>query len=127
MLLYPGYKAVRMYRRANFFYRHKMYFLARAISQRAVRKTGTHLSGTGIGDMFDITVMPVTGEPTYARGNIEDPQSGLWSMADRTQEIAEAGYYAVPLTRYGILAELTATPRVGIHRIQKQSQCRWQW
>ena len=76
----------------------------------------THLSGTGIGDMFDITVMPVTGEPTYARGNIEDPQSGLWSMADRTQEIAEAGYYAVPLTRYGILAELTATPRVGMHR-----------
>ena len=76
----------------------------------------THLSGTGIGDMFDITVMPVTGEPTYARGNIEDPQSGLWSMADRTQEIAEAGYYAVPLTRYCILAELTATPRVGMHR-----------
>lgn len=76
----------------------------------------THLSGTGIGDLFDVTVMPVTGDVTYARGNIEDPESGLWSMADRTQEIAEAGYYAVPLTRYGIKAELTATPRVGVHR-----------
>lgn len=76
----------------------------------------THLSGTGIGDLFDVTVMPVTGNVTYARGNIEDPESGLWSMADRTQEIAEAGYYAVPLTRYGIKAELTATPRVGVHR-----------
>ena len=27
----------------------------------------THLSGTGIGDLFDITVMPVTGEVKYAR------------------------------------------------------------
>ena len=76
----------------------------------------THLSGTGIGDMFDITVMPVTGEATYARGNLEEPESGLWSLADRLQEIARPGYYAVPLTRYGIKAELTATPRVGMHR-----------
>lgn len=76
----------------------------------------THLSGTGIGDLFDVTVMPVMGEVTYARGTIEEPESGLWSMADRTQEVAEAGYYAVPLTRYGIKAELTATARVGIHR-----------
>lgn len=55
MLLYPGYKAVRMYRRANFFYRHKMYFLARAISQRAVRKTGIEIHpGATIGRRFFI-------------------------------------------------------------------------
>ena len=41
--LYPGLKAIRMHRRANFFYRHKMYFIARAISQRAVRKTGIEI------------------------------------------------------------------------------------
>ena len=77
----------------------------------------THLSGTGIGDLFDITVMPVTGnELTYARGNEKDQNSGLWSYADRTREIARPGYYSVPLTRYGITAELTATNRVGIHR-----------
>lgn len=76
----------------------------------------THLSGTGIGDLFDVTVMPVTGKVTYARGSTEEPESGLWSMADRTQDTCEAGYYAVPLTRYGIRAELTATPRVGMHR-----------
>lgn len=76
----------------------------------------THLSGTGIGDMFDITVMPITGEVTYARGNLEEPESGLWSLADRTQETARPGYYAVPLTRYDIKAEFTATPRVGMHR-----------
>ena len=76
----------------------------------------THLSGTGIGDLFDVTVMPVTGEVTYARGTEDDPTSGLWSYADRTQEIARPGYYSVPLTRYGIRAELTATARVGLHR-----------
>lgn len=76
----------------------------------------THLSGTGIGDLFDITVMPVIGEVTYARGVEEDQQSGLWSYADRSKEVAKAGYYSVPLTRYGITAELTATERVGFHR-----------
>ncbi len=76
----------------------------------------THLSGTGIGDLFDITVMPVTGEVTYARGSAEAPESGLWSPADRTQEIAQAGYYSVPLTRYGIKAEITATERTAMHR-----------
>lgn len=76
----------------------------------------THLEGTGIGDLFDITVMPVTGEVTYARGTEDAPGSGLWSYADRSQEIAEPGYYRVPLTRYGIDAEMTATNRVGLHR-----------
>ncbi len=76
----------------------------------------THLSGTGIGDLFDVTVMPVVGEVTYARGVEEDPQSGLWSYADRTKEVVRPGYYSVPLTRYGVTAEMTATPRVGFHR-----------
>ena len=76
----------------------------------------THLSGTGIGDLFDITVMPVTGDVTYARGEEKDPASGLWSYADRTREITKPGYYSVPLTRYGITAEMTATERVGFHR-----------
>ena len=76
----------------------------------------THLSGTGIGDLFDVTVMPVTGEVTYTRGTVEEQNSGMWSPADRTQEKAEPGYYSVPLTRYGIKAEMTATARVGLHR-----------
>ena len=76
----------------------------------------THLSGTGIGDLFDVTVMPVTGEVNYARGTEDDPKSGLWSYADRTKEITRPGYYSVPLTRYGITAEMTATNRVGLQR-----------
>ncbi len=76
----------------------------------------THLSGTGIGDLFDVTVMPVTGDVTYARGTEDDQQSGMWSYADRSREISKPGYYSVPLTRYGITAEMTATQRVGMHR-----------
>lgn len=87
----------------------------------------THLEGTGIGDLFDVTVMPVIGSVTYARGEapaqdatpeeIEAAvKTGLWSYADRTKEITRPGYYSVPLTRFGIRAEMTATSRVGLHR-----------
>ena len=76
----------------------------------------THLSGTGIGDLFDVTVMPVVGDVTYARGDGKEAQSGMWSFADRTKEIAKPGYYSVPVSRYGVLAEMTATSRVGYHR-----------
>ncbi len=76
----------------------------------------THLNGTGIGDLFDVTVMPVVGTVKYARGEENDPASGMWSYADRSKEVARPGYYSVPLTRYDITAEMTATARVGLHR-----------
>lgn len=76
----------------------------------------THLEGTGIGDLFDVTVMPVIGEVTYARGTEEDPTSGLWSYGERSAQVSRPGYYSIPLTRYHINAELTATNRVGMHR-----------
>ncbi len=77
----------------------------------------THLSGTGCGDLLDITLMPVVGKDlVYARGKKDDPGSGLWSYSDRSAEIAEPGYYSVPLTRYGIKAEMTATERCAMHR-----------
>ena len=76
----------------------------------------THLNGTGVGDLFDVTVMSVKGAVTYARGVKDDPGSGLWSYADRSREVARPEYYSVPLSRYGITAELTATARVGLHR-----------
>lgn len=43
LLLYPGVKAVRMYRRAHWYYQHNLKFLARYVSQRAVRKTGIEI------------------------------------------------------------------------------------
>ena len=76
----------------------------------------THLSGTGIGDLFDITVMPTTGPTTPGRGIHGKPDEGAWSYADRSKEVCQPGYYSVPLERYNITAELTATSRVGLHR-----------
>lgn len=43
LFLYPGLKAIRMHRRANWFYRHNMFFMARWISQRASHKTGIEI------------------------------------------------------------------------------------
>ena len=76
----------------------------------------THLSGTGCGDLFDVTLMPVTGEVPYGRGRLGDYTTGFWSEADREKEVVEPGYYSVPLTRYNITAEMTATERGGLHR-----------
>ena len=41
--LYSGFKAVRAYRKANWFYRHNMKFIARFISQSARRRTGIEI------------------------------------------------------------------------------------
>ena len=65
--LYPGVKALRMYRRANFFFRHNMFFLARLISQRAARKTGIEIHpGATIGRrlVIDHGTGVVIGETT---------------------------------------------------------------
>lgn len=43
LLLYPGVKAIRMHRRAHFYYTHGLFFLARYVSQRAARKTGIEI------------------------------------------------------------------------------------
>ena len=71
----------------------------------------THLSGTGIGDKGDILLMPLTGAvpmPVKAQTYL--------STYSHANENAQAGYYRTHLDRYGVDAELTATPRTGFHR-----------
>lgn len=43
VLLYPGFKALRSHKHANWFYRHNMPFIARYISQRCAHKTGIEI------------------------------------------------------------------------------------
>lgn len=76
----------------------------------------THFNGTGHSDLGDILVMPMTGEVKLDRGTEEDPDSGYRSRFSHDDEKAEAGYYAVRLEDYDILAEMTASERVGVHR-----------
>ncbi len=77
----------------------------------------THLSGTGIGDLSDIVLMPTTGKTAHGRGNPKTGyESGQWSYFSRENEFCAPGYYATRLDRWGIEVELTATERVGFHK-----------
>jgi putative alpha-1,2-mannosidase len=71
----------------------------------------THLSGTGIPDGCDILFMPTVGEPPKSA----DPKASA-SKFSHANEKAEPGFYSVELDNGGILAEMTATKRVGLHR-----------
>lgn len=66
-LLYPGVKAIRMHRRAHFYYTHGLFFLARYVSQRALKKTGIEIHpGAKIGRrlVIDHGTGVVIGETT---------------------------------------------------------------
>ena len=76
----------------------------------------THLSGTGIGDMLDFLLVPRTGEVRLQPGSPEAPETGYRSRFDHADEAASPGYYRVLLKDTGILAELTASERAGLHR-----------
>lgn len=73
----------------------------------------THLTGTGAGDLYDILVMP-TNSRFHKR--IKENNHKPFSHFSHKHEKASAGYYQVKLLDFNINAELTATPRVGVHR-----------
>ncbi|SJN33627.1 Alpha-1,2-mannosidase [Sphingobacterium sp. JB170] len=75
-----------------------------------------HLSGTGIGDLGDVVLLPYTGDIRFDRGEPGDQQSGAFSFFRRETEKVQPGYYAVHLDRFDVGAELTATARVGFHQ-----------
>ena len=76
----------------------------------------THLSGTGIPDYGDILLMPTVG-PVSLEALIDGkPERGYASPFNHKDETARPGYYSVRLHDGGILAEMTATTRVGFHR-----------
>lgn len=63
-----------------------------------------HLSGTGIGDLGDITFLPVK--------SVE--QDSVYFT--HQEEAVRPGYYAIDLKDAGVKVELTATRRAGFHR-----------
>ncbi len=75
----------------------------------------THLSGTGIGDMLDVLVVPTAGSGPVrlVPGPLADPDAGYRQRF--SGEVAAPGYYAVSLES-GVRAELTVTERTGWHR-----------
>ncbi|MBU3020526.1 GH92 family glycosyl hydrolase [Aestuariibacter sp. A3R04] len=76
----------------------------------------THLSGTGAGDLYDISFMPLT--KPYIRVETEGgPDNGtIVSHFSHEQESASPGYYRVTLQDYNIDVALTAGLRSGFQR-----------
>lgn len=72
----------------------------------------THLSGTGAGDLYDVSFMPVMLPYT---GDVTGPLAYASSFS-HNDETASPGYYSVLLKDSGIFAELTATERGGLQR-----------
>jgi predicted alpha-1,2-mannosidase len=73
----------------------------------------THLSGTGIGDWCDISVMPYL-----------DGSKSVRSSFSHKNESGRPGYYKVKLDN-GILCEMTASERVGYHKYTFPSNNGW--
>lgn len=76
----------------------------------------THLSGTGRSDLMDVMLMPFVGDVKLQAGTKENPDWGYRSRFSHDEEWASPGYYKVNLKDYDIMAELTVSPRCGIHR-----------
>ncbi len=75
-----------------------------------------HLSGTGIGDLADISFLPVTSQVSFNPGeknaDFVARYAGKYKHGD---EAAEPGYYSVKMNN-GIKAEFTVTERAGFHK-----------
>jgi predicted alpha-1,2-mannosidase len=77
----------------------------------------THFSGTGHSDLGDVSLMPTSGPLNMDPGDPRVPGSGFHSRFRHATEAAEPGYYKVRLDDALIDVELTATTRVGMHRL----------
>ncbi|KGN85541.1 GH92 family glycosyl hydrolase [Porphyromonas sp. COT-290 OH860] len=72
----------------------------------------THLSGTGIGDLGDVALLPYSGVDSLK------PVARF----SKANEVASPGYYSVYLENFGIQTELTSTERVGLMRLKYELQ-----
>jgi predicted alpha-1,2-mannosidase len=77
----------------------------------------THLSGTGIGDWCDISILPMTDTSTIRKDKSKFPFS-------HKNESAKPGYYQVQLDNK-IKCELTTNKRTGFHRYSYPTNIGW--
>lgn len=75
-----------------------------------------HLSGTGIGDLGDILMMPYTGKVLTSPGTEKSPLSGWATLYTHKDEVVKPGYFSMNLKAYSVKAEMTATERVAFHK-----------
>jgi len=70
----------------------------------------TRASGTGIPELGDVLLMPMDDKRTGKTA------VDFASAYDKASETAEVGYYAVTLADNNVRVELTAAPRMALHR-----------
>jgi predicted alpha-1,2-mannosidase len=75
----------------------------------------THLSGTGIGDLCDILLMPATGNIDLTKEVADVREEDFATTFNHENEVAKAGFYQV-LMENGIEAQLTVTEHAGLHK-----------
>jgi predicted alpha-1,2-mannosidase len=79
----------------------------------------THLSGTGIGDLGDILLMPYDPAKTiYSSEYMPRKKTEavhVYAHLDHAKEVVTPGYYSLEMPDYGVNVRLTATARTGLH------------
>ncbi|MEM6376652.1 MAG: GH92 family glycosyl hydrolase [Bacteroidota bacterium] len=86
-----------------------------------------HLTGTGAGDLYDISFLPTSGPLRLAKLDEINSKETVHSAFSHNKEQASPGYYQVYLDDYQVNVELSATERTGIQRYrydQKDNQVR---
>lgn len=79
----------------------------------------THLTGTGIGDLGDVLLMPydpakVKYDTSWAKRKNADA-THIYALLDHSKEEVRPGFYSLEMPDYGVTARLAATDRTGIH------------
>ncbi len=75
-----------------------------------------HLSGTGIGDLTDIRLMPINKKVNLAQEFKDRDAIPYKSSYSHNDENANPGYYSVFLNDHNIKAELTSDLRTAFHK-----------
>ncbi len=79
----------------------------------------THLTGTGIGDLGDVMLMPYDPSKTkydtsWARRKNADA-THIYAGLDHSLEAVRPGFYSLEMPDYGVSVRLSATQRTGLH------------
>lgn len=85
----------------------------------------THLSGTGVADLFDFLFMPFRGDLKWDARHNSKNQGGYSSKFSHANETASPGYYSVLLGDAAMFAEMTATEHCGMHRYTPKDNADW--
>ena len=82
----------------------------------------THLSGTGVADLFDFLFMPFRGEKKWNATDTSAAKNCYSSTFKHQNETASPGYYSVVLDDAKMKTELTATEHCGMHKYSSLSK-----